>query len=83
MHGTFERSRKSSNRIERGSGIVFLALPAFLVLALIGLAFMYPETPILISQAVQAEFVGIELAPDLAPTQLAQPRMLARTIRTF
>jgi hypothetical protein len=30
MHGSFDRSGKSNNRIDRGSGIGFLALPATL-----------------------------------------------------
>jgi hypothetical protein len=83
MHGTFDRSRKSNNRIDRGSGAAFFALPVLLVIALIGLTIIQPAMPSLISEVVQAEFVGVELAPDITPTQLAQPRMLSRTIKTF
>ena len=73
MHGSFGRSGKSNNRIDRGSGIGFLALPATLVIALIGLAMIQPAVPAWISEAVQAEFVGPDLGPDMRPTQLGQP----------
>jgi hypothetical protein len=83
MHGTFDRSGKSNDRIDRGWGIGFFVLPALLVIALIGLAIIQPATPIWISEAVQAEFVGIDLVPDIRPTQLAQPGMITRTIQTY
>lgn len=73
MHGTFDRSRKSYHRIDRGSGIEFLALPALLVIAVVGLAMTHPALPSWISEAVQAEFVNPDLVRDIPPTQLAQP----------
>jgi hypothetical protein len=76
MHGSFDRSGRSNNRIDRGSGIGFLALPVLLVIALIGLGMIQPAAPTWISEAVQAEFVGADLAPDTSPTQLAQPSMV-------
>ena len=83
MHGSFDRSGKSNNRIDRGSGIGFLALPVLLVIALIGLAMIQPAMPIWISEAVQAEFVGADLVPDTRPTQLAQPSMVVtRTVKS-
>jgi hypothetical protein len=75
MHGTFERSRKSNDRIERGRDIGFLVVPAVLAIVTIGLAIIQPATPSLIADAVQAEFVGFDLAPELTPTQFAQPAM--------
>ena len=86
MHGTFDRSRKSYNRIDRGSGIEFLALPAFLVIAVIGLAMINPAMPSWISEAVQAEFVNPDLVRDIAPTQLAQPgqpNMVTRAVKAY
>jgi hypothetical protein len=86
MHGTFDRSRKSNNRIDRGSGIEFLALPAFLVIAVIGLAMINPAMPSWISEAVQAEFVNPDLVRDIAPTQLAQPgqpNMVTRAVKAY
>ena len=76
MHGSFDRSDKSNNRIDRGSGIGFLALPVTLVIVLIGLAMIQPAAPAWISEAVQAEFVGPDVGPDMRPMQLAQPDMV-------
>jgi hypothetical protein len=83
MHGTFDRSRKSYNRIDRGSGIEFLALPALLVIAVIGLAKINPAMPSWISEAVQAEFVNPDLLRDVTPTQLAQPATVTRAVKTY
>jgi len=83
MHGTFDKSRKSYNRIDRGSGIEFLALPALLVIAVIGLAMTHPALPSWISEAVQAEFVNPDLLRDITPTQLAQPGMVTRTVKAY
>ena len=83
MHGTFDKSRKSYNRIDWGSGIEFLALPAFLVIAVIGLAMINPAMPSWISEAVQAEFVNPDLLRDITPTQLAQPGMVTRTVKAY
>src|SRR5260370_10958864 len=75
MPGSFDRSAKRTIRVDRGSGFVFLALPAPLVTAFIGLAMIQPAVPAWISAAVQAEFVGPDVGPDIRPTQLAQPGM--------
>jgi hypothetical protein len=81
MHGSFDRPRKSDDRIHRSSGIGFFVLPALLVIALIGLAVTHPAVSTLVSDAVQAEFVGIDLVPDTTPTRLAQPGMVTRTVK--
>ncbi len=81
MHGTFERRRESNDRIHRSSGIGFFAFPALLLIALIGFAVTHPGVSTLISDAVQAEFVGIDSAPVVVPTRLAQPGMATRTIK--
>jgi len=60
--------------------IGFFALPVLLVVVLIGLAITQPAASNWISEAVQAEFAGIDL-PAVAPTQLAQPGMQIRTVR--
>ena len=80
MHGTFDRSRKSYNRIDRGSGVEFLALPALLVIAV---AMIHPAMPSWISEAVQAEFVGPDLVRDIAPTRLAQPGTVTRAVKAY
>ncbi len=46
-----------------------LAIHAMIFLTLVGLAVGYPGASVWISEAVQAEF----FAPNVAPTQLAQP----------
>lgn len=80
MHGTFDRSGKSHNRTDRGWSLGLFLLPTFLVIALIALAVVQPAAPVWISEAAQAEFVGVNV-PELAPTQLAQPAMRVRTVR--
>jgi len=59
----------------------FLALPALLVIAVIGLATIHSAIPNWISEAVQAEFVDHNLVRDITPTQLAQPGMVTRTVK--
>ena len=81
MHGTFDTPRESDDRIHRSSGIGFFAFPALLLIALIGFAVTHPGVSTLVSDAVQAEFVGIDSAPVVAPTRLAQPGMVTRTIK--
>jgi hypothetical protein len=83
MHGTFDKSGESNNRISRGWGIGFFALPVLLVIALIGLAVIRPAVSIWISEAAQAEFVGTDLVRDVAPTQLAQPGPVTRTVKAY
>ena len=83
MHGTFDKSRKSYNRIDRGSGIEFMALPALLVIAVIGLAMTHPALPSWISEAVQAEFVNPDLVRDITPTRLAQPSMATAAVKAY
>ena len=80
MHGTFDRSGKSHNRTDRSFSLGVFLLPALLVIALIALAVMQPAASVWISEAAQAEFVGVNV-PDLAPTQLAQPAMRDGTVR--
>ena len=80
MHGTFDRSGKSHNRTDRSFSLGLFLLPALLGIALIALAIMRPAASLWISEAAQAEFVGLDL-PDLAPTQLAQPAVRVRTVR--
>ena len=41
----------------------------------------HPEASNWISEAAQAEFGGINPAPELAPTQLAQPAMELRIVK--
>ena len=80
MHGTFDRSRKPDNDVQEYWKVGFFVLPALVVVALVGLAVTHPAASNWISDAVQAEFVGINPAPDAAPIQFAQPREI-RTVK--
>jgi hypothetical protein len=54
------------------------------MIALIGLAMIQPAAPAWISEAVQAEFVGPDLGPDMRPTQLAQPGLVVTaTVKAY
>jgi hypothetical protein len=83
MHGSLDRSGKSNNRIDRGWAIGFFAVPVLLVIGLIGLAITHPVVSIWISDAVQAEFVGADVVPAVAPTQLARPGPVTRTVKAY
>ena len=77
MHGSFDRSQEQHGNVDRDWNIVLFALPVFVVIALVALALIQPSAPSWISEAAQAEFVGIDL-PDVAPTQ---PAKQIRTVK--
>jgi hypothetical protein len=81
MHGSFDRSGETDKSIYRSWRIGVFALPALLVIALVGLAITHPNMSSLISDAVQAEFANTYLAPEIAPAQIAQPAREVRTVR--
>ena len=81
MHGTIDRVGKNNNRIHQSWSVGFFAVPVLLILALIGLAIFQPAASVWISEAVQAEFSGTDIAPQVAPTQLARPAGESRTAR--
>jgi hypothetical protein len=81
MHGSLDKSGGNDNRTGWSSKIGFWALPALLAIGLIGLVIAKPDASNWISQAVEAEFAGSFLAPDLAPSQIARPAMQFRTVR--
>ena len=81
MHGTIDRLGKNNHRIHQSWSVGFFAVPVLLVLTLIGLAVFQPAASVWISEAVQAEFTGTDAAPQVAPTQLAQPAGESRTAK--
>jgi hypothetical protein len=81
MHGSFDKSGGNDNRTLRNSNIGYWAVPALVMVALIGLMIVKPAASSWISQAVEAEYTGIFTAPDMAPTQLARPAMEFRSVR--
>jgi hypothetical protein len=81
MHGSFDKSGKPGDDIHGLWNIGFFAVPALVVIALVGLAIIQPAASNWISDAVQAEFAGISLAPEATPVQLAQPAMAIQTVK--
>jgi hypothetical protein len=79
MHGWFGRFQENRNRTDRDWNVALFALPVLIVVALVALAIIQPAAPSWISEAVQAEFVGMNL-PDIAP---AQPAMQIRTVKAY
>ncbi len=77
MHGSFDRSQEQHGNVDRDWNIVLFAAPVLVVIALVALALIQPSAPSWISEAAQAEFVGIDL-PDVAP---AQPAKQIRTVK--
>jgi len=83
MHGSFDKPSESGNRMQRSWSIGFFAFPILLVIALIGLVIAQPAASRWISEAVQAEFGGDNLTPEIGPVQLAKPTMQIRTVRAY
>jgi len=77
MHGSFDRSQEQHGNVDRDWNIVLFAVPVLVVIALVALALIQPSAPSWISEAAQAEFVGIDL-PDVAPEQ---PAKQIRTVK--
>jgi len=84
MHGSLDRPPRDDQSSYRGWDIKFVVLPILVVIALIGLAVSHPNASKWISETAQAEFVGTDFVPDLAPpTRLAQPTNEIRTVRLY
>ena len=82
MHGPLEKQPRDS--AYRNWDIKLFALPILLAVALIGFVVSHPSASNWISDAAQAEFVGTDLVPDLAPpTRLAQPTNEIRTVKAY
>jgi hypothetical protein len=79
MHGSFDRFQENRNRNDRGANVALFALPVLVVIALVALAIIQPAAPSWISEAAQAEFVGMN-SPEIAP---AQPAMQIRTVKAY
>jgi hypothetical protein len=82
MHGSLDRSDEKRNRTDRSWSIGFFALPVLVVIALTALAIIKPAASTWISDAVQAEFVGVSL-PGVVPKELAQPAVQIRTVKAY
>ena len=82
MHGSLDRSDEKRDGTDRIWSIGFFALPVLVVIALAALAIVKPSASTWISDAVQAEFVGIT-SPGVVPTEIAQPAMQVRTVKAY
>ena len=84
MPGPLEKQPRDSKSVYRNWDIKLFALPILLMVALIGFAVSHPGASRWISEAAQAEFVGTDLVPDLAPpTRVAQPTNEIRTVKAY
>jgi hypothetical protein len=79
MQGSLEKPDKAERNIYGSWGTRLLAIPALLLTALIGFLVSHPAASSWISQAVQAEFVGADWAPDT--TQTAKAAIEFRTVK--
>jgi hypothetical protein len=81
MHGSSNRSPQDDHSIYRSWNFKLIALPVLAIVALIAYAVSHPETSKWISEAAQAELVGFNLVPAVAPpTQVAQPANQIRAV---
>jgi hypothetical protein len=74
MHGPFDKPPEDEPNIYRNWSMKLFALPLLLVIAFIGYIVSHPEVGKWVADGVQAEFVGTDMVPNLAPpTRVAQP----------
>lgn len=84
MHPPSEKQPRDSRSVYRSWDIKLFALPVLLAVALIGFVASHPGVSKWISDAAQAEFVGADFVPDLAPpTRLAGPKNESRTVKAY
>lgn len=69
MHGPFDKFSEGQPNIYKGWSMKLIALPLLLVIAFIGYVVSHPGTAKWVADGVQAEFVGSDLAPDVAPAR--------------
>ena len=82
MQGPFEKSPKGEPNIYQNWSMKLFALPLLLAIALIGYVVSHPDVAKWVADGIQAEFVGTDIVPDLAPpTRVAQPTEQMRTVR--
>ena len=82
MHGSHDRSDEKRDGADRSWSVGFFVLPVLVVIALVALAIIKPAASTWISEAVQAEFVGMT-SPGVVPKELAQPAMQIRTVKAY
>ena len=84
MHGSFDKQPHDDQNTDQGWSIKLVALPLLVVVALIGMVLIHPAAIKWISDAAQAEFVGTDMVPDLAPPmRTAQPTNEVRSVKAY
>jgi hypothetical protein len=84
MHGSLDKQPRDSRSVYRNWNMKLIALPILGAVALIAFVISHPGASKWISDAAQAEFVNMDLVPELAPpTQLAQPGNQIRTVKAY
>ncbi|MBA2400460.1 MAG: hypothetical protein H0V72_17495 [Bradyrhizobium sp.] len=84
MQGPVEKKPRDGRSVYRNWDVKLFALPVLLATALIGFVVSHPGVSKWVADAVQAEFVGTDLVPDLAPpARLAMPKNEIRTVKAY
>jgi hypothetical protein len=84
MHGSLDKQPREGKSAYRNWNMKLIALPILGVVALIAFVISHPGASKWIADAAQAEFVGMDFVPDLAPpTRLAQPDNQIRTVKAY
>jgi hypothetical protein len=84
MQGPVEKQPRDNRSVYRNWDIKPFALPVLLATALIGFVVSRPGVVKWVADAAQAEFVGSDFVPDLAPpTRLAGPKNEIRTVKAY
>jgi hypothetical protein len=82
MHGSHDRSDEKRDDTDRSWSVGFFVFPVLVVIALTTLAIVKPVGFTWISDAAQAEFVGMN-SPGIVPTETAQPARQIRTVKAY
>ena len=69
MHGSLDKEPRDEQSNYQSFSIKLIALPMLVIIALIGLLVSHPAAIKWVSDAAQAEFVGTDFVPEVAPTQ--------------
>jgi hypothetical protein len=81
-NGMFEELGETIKRLYHNWGIGIFALPALIVIALVGLAMTHLDASNWMSEAARAEFAGANNRLVAAPKQLAQPTGEIHAVRS-
>ncbi|MBR0869573.1 hypothetical protein JQ633_04325 [Bradyrhizobium tropiciagri] len=73
MHGSFDKRHQDQQHNYQSFSIKLIALPVLVIVAMIAVLVSRPAAVQWISDAAEAEFIGTDLVPDVAPqAQMAE-----------